>query len=154
MTRDEIHSQFFKRFCTPIASLPVELHEIESTQMRLGIEFPDSYRHFILTYGAVHSPELLSLIVGTQSELWDIHSFMPAIECAQMTECYREAGMSNRLIAFAGDSGGSVFCFESADLSHGRADDAAIWFFDHDFCEDSKVAESFDSWLESYLKIQ
>jgi hypothetical protein len=47
-----------------------------------------------------------------------------------------------------------LFCFRGPNANGARPDDAPIWLFDHDFCKESKVADSFDSWLLSYLKLR
>jgi hypothetical protein len=62
--------------------------------------------------------------------------------------------MSEQLVEFASDSMGNLFCFRRVAPDSPRADDAEVWFFDHEFCRDSKVADSFDAWLLSYLKLK
>jgi hypothetical protein len=34
-----------------------------------------------------------------------------------------------------------------------RHDDAPIWFFDHEYCSDERIHDSFDSWLASYFSL-
>ena len=107
----------------------------------------------MLHHGAVRSPTLPGLIVDAEADLWDVASFHTPSECVEATEAYRTAGMSERLIAFATNSAGNVFCFDEGDLLDARPDDAPVWFFDHDFDEDKKLAESFDAWLGSYFSL-
>jgi len=50
----------------------------------------------------------------------------------------------------ASDSGGNVFGFrQQRDAS--RPDDAPLLVFDHDFCKVHIEADSFDSWIASFL---
>jgi hypothetical protein len=63
------------------------------------------------------------------------------------------AGMPDDLIAFGNDSSGNLFCFKRHMPQAVRQDDLPVWFFDHDFVDVSQVAESFDGWLLSYLKL-
>ena len=99
------------------------------------------------------SHTLLGLIVDAEADLWDITSFHTPSECVEATESYRSAGMSDRLVAFASDSGGNVFCFAERDLLDARPDDASVWFFDHDVNEEKQLSESFDAWLASYFSL-
>lgn len=91
--------------------------------------------------------------MDTEADLWDVMLFHTPSECVEATETYRSAGMSDRLIAFATDSAGNMFCFDEGDLLDGRPDDAPVWFFDHDFNEDEQLAESFDAWMSSYFSL-
>lgn len=142
-----------RRFCSARAKVPISNADLDQAEKRLGVFFPVTYREFAATYGAVSAPALLDLIVRNEADLWDINSFFSASECADTTEMYRSGGMSARLVAFAGDSMGNAFCFDQADLITKRPDDAPVWFFDHEFCEDSQLSESFDAWLEAYLAL-
>ena len=91
--------------------------------------------------------------MDAEADLWDITSFHTPSECVEATESYRSAGMSDRLVAFASDSGGNVFCFAERDLLDARPDDASVWFFDHDVNEEKQLSESFDAWLASYFSL-
>jgi hypothetical protein len=148
----QTHQHFVDRFC-PNDAEPVARAALDGAEEQVGILFPTAYREFILVHGAAQSHNLLSLIVDNEGDLWDVHSFHTPPDCVGTTECYRSAGMSNRLIAFASDSGGNVFCFDERDLLDSRPDDAPVWFFDHDFNEDKQLSESFDTWLASYFSL-
>ena len=151
MTRTETHQHFIARFCSGNRSQPVTDSELDRAEERLSIQFPKAYREFLTVHGAAHSHSLLSLIVDSGSDLWDLTAFMVPAECVETTESYRSAGMSERLVAFASDSMGNVFCFDERDLLDARPDDAPVWLFDHDFCSDEQLTDSFDSWLASYF---
>jgi hypothetical protein len=152
MTRTETHQHFVSRFCADGAD-PIAREDLDRAEDRLGILFPSAYREFVLTRGAAHSHTLLGLIVDAEADLWDVTSFHKPSECVEATETYRSAGMSARLVAFASDSAGNVFCFDERELFNARLDDATVWFFDHDFNEDKQLAESFDAWLSSYFSL-
>jgi hypothetical protein len=153
MTRSEIQQAFVRRFCPARPEVPVFASDLDQAEERLGVLFPIAYREFATTYGVVSAPILLDLIVKNEASLWDIRSFFSASECADTTEMCRSGGMSARLVAFASDSMGNIFCFDQGDLLNERPDDAPVWFFDHEFCEDSRLSESFDSWLKAYLAL-
>lgn len=75
-------------------------------------------------------------------------------EVREGTKSYRSAGMPEHLIGFASDSMGNLFCFRRVTPASPRADDAEVWFFDHEFCGESRVASGFDEWLLSYLRLK
>jgi hypothetical protein len=152
MTRTETHQNFVTRFCADGAE-PIARAELDRAEDRLGILFPSAYREFVLVRGAARSHTLLGLIVDAEVDLWDVMSFHTPSECVEASETYRSAGMSERLVAFATDSAGNVFCFDEGDLLDARPDDAPVWFFDHDFNEDKQLADSFDAWLSSYFSL-
>jgi hypothetical protein len=79
--------------------------------------------------------------------------FIPAPELIEVSESFWPAGMRSELIAIAMDCMGSYFCFLRSDLLGKRPDDAAVWFFDHDYCSDEQIFESFDSWLAAYFRL-
>jgi hypothetical protein len=152
MTRTETHQHFVARFCAANAE-PIARTALNHAEEQLGILFPSAYREFVLARGAARSHTLLGLIVDAEADLWDVMSFHTPSECVEATETYRSAGMSERLVAFASDSAGNVFCFDEGDLLDARPDDSPVWFFDHDFNEDKLLAESVDVWLASYLSL-
>jgi hypothetical protein len=62
--------------------------------------------------------------------------------------------MPDDLIGFGNDSMGNMFCFKKLNPNSERPDDLSIWFFEHDFNEVSRISESFNSWLESYISLK
>jgi len=152
MTRIETHQHFVTRFCGKDAERVTEA-SLDAAEDQLGILFSSAYREFVLARGAVRSHTLLDLIVDAEADLWEIASFYTPLECVETTDSYRSAGMSERLIAIAGDSAGNVFCFDERDLLDARPDDVPVWFFDHDLDEDKQLAVSFDAWLASYFSL-
>lgn len=150
--RATIFQEFVGRFCPQKVALS-KVDAIDDVEESLGVVFPQAYREFLLNQGAVHPSRLLDLVVDQESELWDIQCFLTPDEVAETTELYRSGGMSERLIVFANDSMGNVFCFAEEDLLDARPEDAPVWFFDHDFCEDEKLAETFAGFLAEYLRL-
>ena len=106
------------------------------------------------THGSVQTPSVLSLIVDGEHEQWDVMAISEIAELIEGTKGYWSAGMSEQLVGFATDSMGNLFCFRRVTPETPRADDAEVLFFDHEFCSNSKVADSFDEWLLSYLKLK
>ena len=153
MTRAEIHSLFVARFHQGDPPTPVSRAEIERGERELDTVFPRSYITFMQTHGTIRTPSLLPLIVAGTHELWDVMVFFGISDVIEGTKGYWSAGMSEQMVGFASDSMGNLFCLRRADPDSGRADDAEIWFFDHDFCSESKVADGFDEWLLSYIKV-
>jgi hypothetical protein len=89
-----------------------------------------------------------------EGEQWDVLVTSETTGVIEGTRDYWSAGMSEQLVGFASDSLGNLFCFRRVAPGSSRAEDAEVWFFDHDFCSDRKVADSFDEWLLSFLKLK
>ena len=152
MNRNQIQEEFVRRFRTQVAPSPLSTDAIERVESRFGIVLPESYRAFVLTHGAFLCSGMLEVIVDQNAELWDIHSFSSAEEIIDATSAYIDAGMRDGLVSFASDSMGNMFCFQKDELLK-PSDDCSVWFFDHDFCEDRKIFDSFDSCLQAYLSL-
>lgn len=153
MVRSQIHDQFVARFGDGAVSPRYSEADLRIVEHQLGVSFPEAYRAFVAVHGAVSSESLLGVIVDTGAEVHDLMSFIPAPEISVVSQSSWSAGMRSELVAFAIDCGGSFFCFLRTDLLGERSDDAPVWFFDHDYCTDRQVAESFDSWLTAYLSL-
>ena len=153
MTREEIHQRFVDEFCKDQHSPVLDPKEFLNAELALNTLLPESYISFIRTHGPVSTPAILGLAVDKEAPFFDIMQIWPVSECVSATQLYWSGGMSKELVGFATDSGGNLFCFRRQG-GGSRPDDAPVWLFDHDFCKDSKVTDSFDSWLLSYLKLR
>jgi hypothetical protein len=155
MTRAQIHEQFVSEFRDSSPVTPVAASDLVTVERELEIVLPESYRSFILTHGTVHTPSLLDLIVDLDVELWALRGFIVPADIIRDSRLCWSGGMSDELVGFAGDDMGNMFCFRRSPISTSRPDDASVWFFDHEFCDHiSELADSFDSWLFSYLKLK
>jgi hypothetical protein len=103
--------------------------EFEAVEARLGL-LPRSYKQAVLRHGLPHPASSLPY------------------EIVNTTEGWRDFGLPAHLVAFASDCLGNLFCFEA-----GRPDQDAVWLFDHDFNDFSRVAPSFRDWIASYCEI-
>jgi hypothetical protein len=158
MTRSDIHATFAKRFAKsprkPVA--PVSLDDIHAAEKKVSTVFPASFVAFLSAHGAVYTPEILDLVVAAQEsgpkdfEGWDVATFFVPSEIHTTHALYTKGGMNESVIPFASDSSGNVFGFRRSPAS---ADDAAVLFFDHDFCEVHVEADSFDGWIERFLTL-
>ena len=154
MTRSEIHQLFVTEFHRGEPPVPIAAQDIQRVERELTTVLPQAYVTFMRTHGSVHTPSLLSLIVDGEHEQWDVTVISEISEVIEGTKGYWSAGMSDKLVGFASDSMGNLFCFRRVPLDSPRTDDAEVWFFDHDFCSEARVAESFDEWLLGYLKLK
>lgn len=156
MTRFEIQSAFVTRFASEGMSPRSSISDVElnRAEVALGVKFPDAYRRFAVTFGAVWTPIILeSIPEDTTEEYFDVQQFTPGSELVQATELYWSGGMISDLIGFASDCMGNLFCFRRDDISAGRPDDCPIWLFDHEYCSERQFMDSFDSFLARYLTL-
>jgi hypothetical protein len=154
MTRVHIHEAFVSAFHEGETPVPVDSTGIAQIERDLATVLPQSYVTFMQKHGPVHTPSLISLIVDGGHEAWDVMVISEVAEVINGTRAYWSAGMSEQLVGFASDSMGNLFCFRRVPVGSVREDDAEVWFFDHDLCEESKIASGFDAWLASFLKLK
>ena len=134
---------------------PVSLEQLEEVEHQLGVRFPESYRKAVLEVGLL-SPTLALLDAIVEREL-DIHclgDFYPPAEIGEQTLAWRELGMPEQLIAFAGDPMGNMFCFDRDRLRSGAADCGTIFFFDHDFGIVEPIAPNFNAWIDAFADVE
>ena len=122
-----------------------ELHEVEK---KLRSRLPEAYTQSVLTVGLPQpSIALLETIVDQELDIHSIGDFYSPSEIIDETLGWREIGMPQNLIAFAGDGCGNKFCFDT------EKGGSKIWFFDHDFDTVELIADSFDEWLTALCNI-
>lgn len=160
MTREEIQSSFVKRFFAPRqnGANPVTSEALCRVEKELKISFPTAYFNFLTQHGPVFTPSILDLVTGGDTEQppagasFDVQEFFNSTEIVKTHQLYTSGGMEAWLVPIASDSMGNVFGFKREEISP-RPNDSPVWIFDHDFCEIHLVAESFDGWLASFLRL-
>ncbi len=154
MSRSELHQMFVSEFSEARHS-PIPVPQVgESIERELGTVLPLSYISFLQTHGAPYTPNILDLIVKNGKDTPDIRQFLTAEDAVRNSQLYWSGGMSHQLIGFASDCMGSMFCFQRLTLGTLRTDDAEVWFFDHDYCIEYKLADSFDGLLLGFLTLK
>ena len=105
---------------------------VASAEVKLGAKFPDSYRAFVKSFGAIESRiELLSHIADEELDFAEIQEFFEPEEVVSTTHDWRGRGLPSEFVAFGSDSMGNLSCFRCV----GGACENEVWFFDHDFEE-------------------
>ncbi|MBC6982097.1 SMI1/KNR4 family protein [Caulobacter sp. 17J80-11] len=132
----------------PDAVAPAALEQAEA---RLGCRFPPAYREAVLGTGLPRPTiALLSSIVDRELDIADVSNFFDPAEIVETTEGWRELGLPEHLIAFAGDCSGNLFAFDRRTASDAES---PVWLFDHDFGTVRKVADSFTDWIAAFCAI-
>jgi len=159
MSRNDIQAGFVKRFASMEAKPPVVVAaiDLQSVEKELSTVFPRAYFDFLTRYGSVHTPDILRLIGGDSENIpegfsFDVQKFLEAEKIAEVHRLYTSGGMEDWLIPIASDCMGNLFGFKRNE-SDVRHDDAPVFLFDHDFCETHQEADSFDAWLESFIRL-
>jgi len=150
--RVELHQAFAERFHAGKRFRMATEVQLADAEASLGVLWPESYRQFARSYGAVYCPGLLDL-VAQKSGLADVQQFL--LPKQSVTETRRwglepEGGCA----AFASDCSGSFFAFRQLPSIGPRPDDAAVWLFDHDVGKVIKQAATFDKWLGRFLGLR
>jgi hypothetical protein len=113
---------------------------------------PLSLRDFLGSEGGdVYTPDTLEMIVDRDLNHPDIQNILSPEDLVAGTRAWWSAGMPDEIIGFGNDAGGNLFCFRRRPLSEQPLEDAAVWFFDHDFNTVKEIAPSFDLLLAWYL---
>jgi hypothetical protein len=150
--RSEVHRAFAERFHAGKRTRPATAEQLAGAEAALGVLWPVSYRQFAMTSGAIFTPSLLDLVVERKAGFGDVQQFLTPKQSVTETRRWRlepEGGCA----AFASDGSGSFFAFRQLAAMAPRADDAAVWLFDHDAGEVVEQAASFDEWLARFLRL-
>jgi hypothetical protein len=150
--RAELYKRFAERYHAGKKLRPAKEAEIEAAESALGVKWPESYRHFAITCGAVYSPSLVDLIVERSLGYYDVQQFLTPRQTATETKRW-QLEPSGGCLAFASDCSGNWFAFRGLPASLPRPDDAAVWIFDHDNQTVAVEAASFDEWVERFLSL-
>ena len=128
--------------------------DLRLVEERFGLRLPDDYRQAILIVGLPRPTiALLNTVVERRLDLHAVGDFYSPAEMIEQTLGWRKAGMPEHLIAFACDDLGNQFCFDSERLRSATADNASVWFFDHDFNTVDLIASSFTDWISEFCDI-
>lgn len=129
--------------------------ELSDVERRLGIGFPADYRQAVLEVGLPRpTTALLDAIVERELDLDSVGDFYSPAEIGEETTAWREMGMPDRLVAFASDGCGNMFCFDTAPEDGASAPGQAVWLYDHDFESVKQVAASFSDWIEAFCRVE
>jgi hypothetical protein len=152
MSRDEIHSEFARRFSVDSLTIPVapvtdnDLHQVEE---ELKTTFPSAYLEFMIHYGPIWTPNISNLNI---TDRFDLELFIKPRDIAATIEDWLAGGEHDWLIPIAGDGGGNLFGFKR-EAHHSRPDDCPVLLYDHDYDTIHQEADSFDHWLEFFVQL-
>ncbi len=150
--REELYRRFTDRFHAGKRIRPATEAQIGAAEVALGVLYPESYRRFALTCGALSTGKLLQIIAARDPGFSDVQEFLTPHQ--SVTETRRsgfdpEAGS----LVLAVDCSGNLFFFRGLSGSPPRPDDSPIWLFDHEEDETAVEAPSFDAWIARFLEL-
>lgn len=149
-------SRFVEKWClAEYPPEPVSEAELWSAEDQLGVRLPADFREAVLQVGLPRpTVALLDAIVERELDVISVGDFYSPKEIVEETLGWRQLGMPEELVAFAGDGSGNKFCFDGARLKKGGGDAGAVWFFDHDFGTVEYVAPSFTAWISAFCDVE
>ena len=148
--RADLYQRFAERFHAGKRLRPATEAQLAEAESALGVLWPESYREFALTCGAIYSPSLLNLIVTGKPGFSDVQQFLTPKQSVTETRRWR-LEPAGGCVAFASDCSGNWFAFRELVGSLLRADDAPVWLFDHEDGTVEVEAKSFDEWINRFL---
>ena len=133
---------------------PVAEADLHGVEQHLGIQLPEDYKKAVLQAGLPRPTiALLDAIVERELDLHDLGDFHSPSEIIEQTLAWRDIGMPEQLVAFASDSCGNKFCFDTDEMKKGSAEGCGIWFYDHDFDAVNQIALGFDAWIDAFCDV-
>jgi hypothetical protein len=148
-------SRFIAKWTIPdYPPTPVDALELAHVENYFGFHFPADYKTGVLRYGLPWlTASLLSTIVDRELGFSDMSNFLAPSEIVETTDGWHRLGLPSRLVSFATDCVGNLFCFDREECRHVK-EHAQVWIFDHDFVSTEVVGSSFDSWIEQFCQIE
>jgi len=123
--------------------------DLQTIESKTGVALPREYRHLLMTYGAIYTPNILDTVDDQEMDIADIQQFLTPDSLVETTLELREQGIiSNEYIAFAYDACGNFFLLRKAQV---KGEHNSIHFFDHDFGTIEKIGDSFSEFIANYL---
>ncbi len=150
MNRSVIYQRFVSEFHSGGPPTPAGAPELDEAERVLSTTFPVSYRQFMESHGAVHTPGIFDL-VSPLSEVPSLHNLASIAEVVSEAAGLWSAGTPRDLVVIGDDCMGNLFCLPRLQQCAERPDDLPVRFFDHEFLDVAVVARSFDDWLQGYL---
>jgi hypothetical protein len=150
--RVDLHRAFAERFHAGKGLRPAKATQLADAEAALGVLWPEAYRQFAMTCGAVYTPGLLDLVVERKPGFGEVQQFLTPKQSVAETRGW-DLDPEGGCAAFASDSGGSFYAFRQLPATEPRPDDAAVWLFDHDDGEWVEHSASFDEWLGRFLQL-
>jgi hypothetical protein len=150
--RTELYQRFAERFHAGKRRRPSTEDAVAQAEAALGLLWPESYRQFALTCGAVYSPSLLDLIAERKAGFSDVQQFLTPKQSVTETRRWR-LEPAGACMAFANDCSGNWFAFRDLSGSPPRPDEAEVWLFDHENDTVEVEAKSFEEWISRYLTL-
>jgi hypothetical protein len=124
--------------------------DVTALEEKLGVELPDSYRKFLLTYNGGTPVQDVVDIVGLTGTPTDVQVFFGIgrpIESSDLTwnlNLIGELCVDYPLLPIACDSGGNLFCFR---IEHGVATEVIYCDLGNPDCNSYAVAPSFEEFI-------
>jgi hypothetical protein len=147
--RADLYRAFAERFHAGKRLRPATAVQLAEAEAALGVLWPEAYRQFAMSCGAVYTPSLLDLVVEQEPGFGDVQQFLtPKQSVTETRRWHLEPG-----VAFACDCLGNFFAFRQLSATEPRPDDAAVWLFDRDADEVVQKSATFDEWLGGFLKL-
>lgn len=150
-----IFEQFKVKWCHPdYPSKQILRDAVTDAEVELGVLFPNDYIELVTKTGLLSPTRgLLEVISNQEIDLADLSGMSAPEEVVSQTAAYRGGGMEDPLVLIANDCMGNVFGFDERELNSERPETATVYFWDHDFLETSKVADSVTDWIAAYVAI-
>lgn len=152
MVREDLYRRFAARFHAGKRLRPAAEAQVEAAEVALGVLWPESYRRFALTCGALSTGRLLRLVAEREPGYSDVQEFLtPRQSVAEARRSAAELGDAGLALAF--DGLGNIFAFRDLPASPPRADDAPVWLIDLEEGTANVECPSFDAWIARFLEL-
>ena len=132
--------------------IPISSDDITELESKLGTPLPDSYKYLLMSYGLVHTPNVLTKIIDLNADISEVQDFLSLDDVFTLSQLYEMGGMPKGHILFASDCKGNMFCFNKNDCEHNQTD-APVLFYDYALGTIHPISPSFTQWLEAFNQL-
>jgi len=134
--------------------IPVRPEDLDRVEARFETYLPRSFRECMEQVGPPRPGiALLSAIVDQRLDIPSLGDFLAPKEMIETTWDWRQAGLSESMVAFATGGSGDLYCFQVVPETEPVPDDAIVWYFDHEEKEIESLEMPFSKWLRLYAAI-
>lgn len=129
--------------------IPIPQQDVDELERQLNAELPESYKYLLITYGLIHTPNVLTKTCDLSVNINNVQDFLSLDDVNSLSKLYQMSGMPEGYVLFASDSAGSMYCFKLSDC-HIKQSDVPVWYFNQYTGTVTQINNSFIEWLNNF----
>jgi len=131
------------------AMVAISQKAVDELERKLDAVLPESYKYLLITYGLIHTPNVLTKTCDLSVNINNVQDFLSLDDVDSLSKLYQMSGMPPGYVLFASDSTGSMYCFKLSECGENK-NDVPVWYFDQHAGTVTHVSDSFITWLNGF----